>query len=96
VLPSDSEYRLNRSLNEAKDLDCYHRHRHKMSTTTIQTSKKTAQKLRELMKETGAKSYDEVISRLIGDRYHIPVSLFGSNPNLAPLTKSDETAPDGL
>jgi hypothetical protein len=59
-------------------------------STTIQTSKKTAQQLRELMKKTGAKSYDEVISRLVRERDHALVSLFGSNPKLKPFTKSDE------
>jgi hypothetical protein len=59
-------------------------------STTIQTSKKTAQQLRERMKKTGAKSYDEVISKLVSERYHVPASLFGSNPKLKPFTRSDE------
>jgi len=33
-------------------------------STTIQTSKKTAQLLRDLMKKTGAKSYVEFISAM--------------------------------
>jgi predicted CopG family antitoxin len=59
-------------------------------STTIQTSKKTAQQLKELMKKTGANSYDEVIRKLLGDRNEIPVSLFGSNPKLKPFTEDDE------
>jgi hypothetical protein len=59
-------------------------------STTIQTSKKTAQQLREIMKKTGAKSYDETIRELIKDRQSIPDSLFGSNPRLKPFTAQEE------
>ena len=59
-------------------------------STTIQTSKKTAQQLREIMKKTGAKSYDETIRELIKERQSIPDSLFGSNPRLKPFTAQEE------
>jgi hypothetical protein len=59
-------------------------------STTIQTSKKTAQQLREIMKKKGAKSYDEVISALIKESQLVPSSLFGSNRRLKPFTAEDE------
>jgi hypothetical protein len=59
-------------------------------STTIQTSKKTAQQLREIMKKTGAKTYDEIIRELIKERQSIPSSLFGSNPRLKPFTTKEE------
>jgi hypothetical protein len=59
-------------------------------STTIQTSKKTAQQLRELMKKTGAKTYDEVIAELIKERQSIPSSLLGSNPRLRSFTSDEE------
>jgi hypothetical protein len=61
-----------------------------LSTTTIQTSKRTAQQLREIMKEIGAKTYDEAIRELIEGRRTTPESLFGSNPRLRPFTARDE------
>ena len=60
-------------------------------STTIQTSKKTAQLLRELMKKTGAASYDEVISSLAREKLSVPKSMFGSNPKLKPFTEEDES-----
>jgi hypothetical protein len=59
-------------------------------STTIQTSKKTAQLLRDLKKKTGAKSYDELISALVREKLDIPKSLFGSNPRLPPFSEEDE------
>jgi hypothetical protein len=59
-------------------------------STTIQTSRKTAQLLRELMKKTGAKSYDEIITALVHEKFDMPKSLFGSNPKLRPFTEKDE------
>ena len=59
-------------------------------STTIQVSKKTAQILRDLVKKKKAKNYDEVIMRLLAEKYKIPKSMFGSNPNLAPFTEEDE------
>ena len=60
-------------------------------STTIQTTKKTAQLLRELMKKTGAASYDEVISSLAREKLSVPKSMFGSNPRLKPFTEEDES-----
>ena len=59
-------------------------------STTIQTSKKTAQLLRELMKKTGAKSYDEVIAAMAREKLSVPKSMFGSNPRLGHFTEKDE------
>ena len=61
-----------------------------MMSTTIQTTKKTAQQLREIMRETNAKSYDEVISELIRERRPIPKSMYGSNPRLKPFGREEE------
>lgn len=59
-------------------------------STTIQTSKKTVQQLREIMKKTGARNYDEVITKLISDQHQIPKSLFKSNPKLKPFAHAEE------
>ena len=59
-------------------------------STTIQTSKKTAQQLREIMQKTGAKTYDEIIRELIKERGSSPSSLFGSNPRLKSFTAKEE------
>jgi hypothetical protein len=64
-----------------------------MMSTTIQTSKKTAQLLRELMKKTGAKSYDEVIAGMAREKLSVPKSMFGSNPKLGRFTEKDEMEP---
>lgn len=60
-------------------------------STTIQTSKKTAQLLKELMKKTGARSYDEVIATLAKEKLNVPKSMFGSNPKLKPFTEEEES-----
>lgn len=59
-------------------------------STTIQTSKKTAQLLRDLMKKTGAKNYDEIIASLAREKLRVPKSMFGSNPKLGHFTAADE------
>jgi len=60
-------------------------------STTIQTSKKTAQQLREIMRQMGAKTYDDVIRELIREKQQTPGSLFGSNPRLKPFRGKEET-----
>ena len=65
-------------------------------STTIQASKKTAQLLRELMKKTGAKSYDEVIAAMAREKLSVPKSMFGSNPRLGHFTEKDELESHGL
>lgn len=60
-------------------------------STTIQTSKKTAQLLRELMRKTGARSYDELIASLAKEKLKIPKSMFGSNPKLGSFTEEEES-----
>lgn len=60
-------------------------------STTIQTRKKTAQLLRELMKKTGAKSYDEIIASLAKEKLQVPKSMFGSNPKLRAFTQKEES-----
>jgi hypothetical protein len=60
-------------------------------STTIQTRKRTANLLKELMKKTGAKSYDEVIAALAKEKLKVPKSMFGSNPSLKPFTEEEES-----
>ena len=59
-------------------------------STTIQVSKRTARILRELMKKTNAKSYDELIRSMIKERYEVKDSLFGSNPKLTSFKEEEE------
>lgn len=58
--------------------------------TTIQVSKKTARILRELMKKTNAKTYDELIRIMINEKFKIQDSLFGSNPKLTSFREEEE------
>lgn len=58
--------------------------------TTVQVSKKTLQLLNRLKEETGARSHDEVIRKIVAERLKIPGSMFGSNPRLTPFSTSDE------
>jgi hypothetical protein len=59
-------------------------------STTIQVSKRTARILKEIMKKTNAKSYDELIRTMIKERYEIKNSLFGSNPKLTSFKEEEE------
>jgi hypothetical protein len=59
-------------------------------STTIQTRKKTAQQLREIMKKMGAQTYDEIIRELIKEKLSSPSSLFGSNPRLKRFAAEEE------
>ncbi len=58
--------------------------------TTVQVSEKTLQVLNRLKDETGLRSHDEVIKKLIAERNKIPKSMFGSNPKLRPFSAKDE------
>ena len=57
--------------------------------TTVQLNKNTVQILKDLKKKMHAKSYDEVISRLVLKETGIPKSMFGSNPKLGTFTEED-------
>ncbi|MGB9841755.1 MAG: hypothetical protein ACPLKZ_03415 [Candidatus Bathyarchaeales archaeon] len=59
-------------------------------TTTVQVDEKTLQMLNKIKKEMKAKSYDEVIKKLISERQKIPSSMFGSNRKLTPFSAADE------
>ena len=59
-------------------------------TTSIQVDEKTLQMLKEIKKETKAKSNDEVIKNLIAERKKIAQSMFGSNPKLSSFSEEDE------
>ncbi|MBO3753696.1 MAG: hypothetical protein FGF53_02260 [Candidatus Brockarchaeota archaeon] len=58
--------------------------------TTIQVSRKTRQLLDVLKKKLSAKSYDEVLQKLIAEKIEIPTSMFGSNPKLARFKEEEE------
>ncbi len=55
--------------------------------TTIQLDMSTVQTLKMLKGEMGAKSYNEVILRLIPRK--IPKSMLGCAPELKPFTDAD-------
>jgi hypothetical protein len=57
--------------------------------TSIQLKKHTVQVLKDLKKKLGAKSYDEVINRLVLRETGTPKSMFGSNPKLRPFKEED-------
>jgi hypothetical protein len=59
-------------------------------TTTIQVSRKTRQLLDALKRRLSAKSYDEVIQKLMIEKLEIPTSMFGSNPKLSSFTEKEE------
>ncbi|MBN2517680.1 MAG: hypothetical protein JXB14_02445 [Candidatus Altiarchaeota archaeon] len=54
--------------------------------TTIQLDKATVQALKMLKKETGARSYDQVIINLIPKKSK---SMFGCMPELKPFSRKD-------
>lgn len=58
--------------------------------TTIQVSRKTRQLLNIFKKKLSAKSYDEVILRMLAEKTGIPLSMFGSNPRLSSFKEEDE------
>lgn len=55
-------------------------------TPIIQLDENTLQ----MLKETKAKSIDEVIKNLIVERKKIAQSMFGSNPKLSSFSEKDE------
>jgi hypothetical protein len=58
--------------------------------TTIQVSRKTKQLLDALKRRLSAKSYDEVIQKLMIEKLKIPTSMFGSNLKLSSFTEREE------
>jgi flagellar motor component MotA len=59
-------------------------------STTIQVSKKTARILKELMKKTNTKTYDELIRIIISEQFKLHTSLFSSNPKLTSFKEEEE------
>ncbi len=59
-------------------------------STTIQVSKKTLQLLNILKEKLSARSYDELLRKIIAEKLNLPISLFGSNPKLKPFKKEEE------
>ena len=46
-------------------------------STTIQVSDKTRQMIEIAKRQTGAKSIDEALEKVLGEQLHIPKSMFG-------------------
>ena len=59
-------------------------------TTTIQIDEKTLKTLGVLKQELRARSYQEVIVRLISERRRVPNSLFGSAKGSKPHSHDRE------
>ena len=58
-------------------------------TTTIQVDAKTLRLLKQLKGRWKAKTYDELIRRLISKRVEVPRSFFGVDPHLPPFSEED-------
>ena len=58
--------------------------------TTIQVKEKNLKLLEEIKRATGAKSYDEVLGKLLREKLKIPESMFGvDRGRLTPFTEAD-------
>lgn len=58
--------------------------------TTIQVSEETKRMLEGLKKEKGARSYDELISRLVRPVAGVPKSIFGACKGSRRFRREDE------
>lgn len=61
-------------------------------TTTVAVDERTHQRLGRLKERWGLSSYDEVLRRLLDDVEDVPDSMFGSAPDLKPLTSKERRA----
>jgi|GEM_PF-4025905 len=59
--------------------------------TTIQVSRKTPQLLNMLKRKLSARSYGELLRRIVAEKLNLPVSLFSFNPKLKPFKEEGET-----
>ncbi len=57
--------------------------------TTIQVREVTKQRLDLLKERMNASTYDEIVSRLAGEKLGGPSSMFGAYKDLKPWTKAD-------
>ena len=57
--------------------------------TTIQVEEKTLRTLRQLKGRLGAKTYDELIRKLLAKKTDLPDSMFGVDPELRPFSEED-------
>lgn len=58
--------------------------------TTIQVKERNLKLLEELKKTTGARSYDEVLGKLLKEKLKVPESMFGvDRGKLTPFTETD-------
>ncbi len=57
--------------------------------TTIQVEEKTLRTLRQLKGRLGAKTYDELIRKLLAKKSDIPDSMFGTHPDMPSFTEED-------
>jgi len=58
--------------------------------TTIQLDKSTVQVLDGLKKKLKAKSYNEVINKLVSKKAMVPESLFGAHPSMKEFKRHKE------
>jgi hypothetical protein len=58
--------------------------------TTIQVKEKNLKLLEELKRATAARSYDEVLGKLLKEKLKVPESMFGvDRGKLTPFTEAD-------
>lgn len=62
----------------------------KLANATISVKKSTLQILKDLKKEEGVVSIDELIERLVRLKKKVPKSLKGAYPKLRPMTEKEE------
>jgi len=58
-------------------------------TTTIQIDVKTLRLLKQLKGRLKAKTYDDLIRRLISKKTDLPTSFFGINPEIPSFSEED-------
>ncbi len=57
--------------------------------TSIQVTSKTLKRLKKVKEELKAKTYEEVIDKILDKKFEIPTSLFGACPWMTPFTEED-------
>ena len=60
--------------------------------TTIQVKERNLKLLEELKRAMGARSYDEVLGKLLEEKLKVPESMFGvDRGKITPFTEADRT-----
>lgn len=60
-----------------------------MKITTIQLKLKTLKRLKKMKEDFGVKTYDEVLEKIMDEKFKVPKSLFGAHPWMTPFTEED-------